>query len=357
MPLEFGLWRVDQGIQRLSPQIMPSEQELETLIESDSTVLGQNLLIVGRQVHTTWGKIIDLLAIDESGSIVLIELKRDKTPRDVVAQIIDYASWADDLGATGLREVWAESHSEELDVAFGRKFGGAVPDDLGEEVSLVIVASSIDPSTERIVSYLNRKHGVPLNVVFFQYFEDEGHRYLARTWLVDESPESPASPRKQRVSQAWNGRDWYVSFGDDETQKGRAWEDARDFGFVSAGGGAWYSGTLKNLPVGARVFVCVPGKGYVGVGTTTGPAVPADSGTLEVGGVTKSFRELPLRRDYHKGEDPTNGEWIVPVEWERTRPVSEAFWKLGMFANQNSACKLRNQFTLDELTQEFELEA
>jgi hypothetical protein len=43
----------------------------------------------------------------------------------------------------------------------------------------------------------------------------------------------------------------------------------------------------------------------------------------------------------------------VPVDGTTTRPRSEAVWTAGMFANQNSACKLRDQFTLDTLHEAF----
>jgi hypothetical protein len=46
-------------------------------------------------------------------------------------------------------------------------------------------------------------------------------------------------------------------------------------------------------------------------------------------------------------------EWVVAVRWLNQRPREKAFWKTGMFANQNSATKLRNRFTLDQLTAEF----
>lgn len=49
-------------------------------------------------------------------------------------------------------------------------------------------------------------------------------------------------------------------------------------------------------------------------------------------------------------------EWVVPVRWIKHRPREKAFWKTGMFANQNSATKLRNRFTLDQLTAEFGLD-
>jgi hypothetical protein len=37
-------------------------------------------------------------------------------------------------------------------------------------------------------------------------------------------------------------------------------------------------------------------------------------------------------------------------------PGERAFWKTGLFANQNSATKLRNQFTLEQVTAEFGLD-
>jgi hypothetical protein len=44
------------------------------------------------------------------------------------------------------------------------------------------------------------------------------------------------------------------------------------------------------------------------------------------------------------------------VAWAKTRSRETAVWTKGMFANQNSACKLRNQFTLEHLTAAFDLE-
>jgi hypothetical protein len=49
-------------------------------------------------------------------------------------------------------------------------------------------------------------------------------------------------------------------------------------------------------------------------------------------------------------------EWFVPVSWLATRTSDKSFRKTSLFANQNSACKLRAQFTIDEVSAEFELE-
>ena len=39
-----------------------------------------------------------LLAVDAGGDLYAIELNRDRTPREVVAQVLDYGSWVKDLG-------------------------------------------------------------------------------------------------------------------------------------------------------------------------------------------------------------------------------------------------------------------
>lgn len=103
MSLELGVWRVDgTGPIRLAASQLALEADLERFIESDPTILGEQLMLIGRQVPTAYGKFIDLLAIDADGDLHVLELKRDRTPREVVAQVLDYGSWVTDLGQGGL---------------------------------------------------------------------------------------------------------------------------------------------------------------------------------------------------------------------------------------------------------------
>jgi hypothetical protein len=54
-------------------------------------------------------------------------------------------------------------------------------------------------------------------------------------------------------------------------------------------------------------------------------------------------------------DDPDLSEYLVGVEWLKTLSAQEAIWEKGMYANQNSATKLRNKFTLDRLAEHFGL--
>jgi RecB family endonuclease NucS len=95
MPFEHALWRIDQGLSRLAPATLARELDLEGYIDDDVSILNERWLLIGRQIRTGQGGIIDLLAVDETGKLVLIELKKDLTPREVVAQCLDYASWVE----------------------------------------------------------------------------------------------------------------------------------------------------------------------------------------------------------------------------------------------------------------------
>lgn len=360
MPLEIGLWRVDGSPRRMPTTAIPLEARLEELVEADPAILGEPLLFIGRQVPTAHGKLIDLVAVDAEGVLHILELKRDRTPRDVVAQALDYGSWVETLTHEDVLSIFDDYRPDvAFEEAFSERFGVSPPEALNSGHTLTVVASQVDPATARIVEYLSR-FNVPVNVLFFRYFIDGDREYLARTWLVDDTRGTAGGGSKKKSGGArepWNGRDWYVSFGEDA--RVRSWDDARTYGFVSAGGGAWYSRTLRGLPVGARAFVCIPGTGlgYVGVGTVTGEAMPYDEAVLAIDGVETRMADLPLAGSYrHDNDADDNDEFVVPVDWTTTADRSEAIWEKGFFANQNSACKLRNRFTLDGLARRFRLD-
>lgn len=277
MPVEFGIWRIDEGVIPVPSSAIENETKLEDILEEDLSILGLDvLLLVGRQVITALGKRIDLLAMDVNGDLYAIELKRGRTPREVVAQTIDYGYWLRDLDSEGLVEVFDKYNTgESFDGAFRDRFDQDPPDEINENHHLIVVASELDASTERIVDYIS-DYGVPINVVFFQHFHDGDREYLARSWLSDpEEVEARAGKSRQSGARKprppWNKQDFYVAFGesDDPNHDRRRWEDAVKYGFISAGGGLWFSRTLEQLFPGARVFVYIPKTGYVGVGTVT----------------------------------------------------------------------------------------
>ena len=98
MPIELGLWRIDSKLTEVNFEPMAVEARLEDIIEANIAIAAPHLMIIGRQVRTAFDKVIDLLAMDIEGNLAIIELKRDKTYRDIVSQVLDYGSWVRALG-------------------------------------------------------------------------------------------------------------------------------------------------------------------------------------------------------------------------------------------------------------------
>jgi len=348
MPIDQSVWRIGEEVKELQKTQLLSEEELENVIEDHVEALNPNWLVIGRQVSTAFNSYIDLLAIDVNGSLVIIELKKNKTPRDVVAQALDYATWIKGLASEDIAEIYEhylqtykpEIETKSLDEAFREKFNLTLEEDeLNSDHQVVIVASILDSSTERIVSYL-ADSGISINVVFFKVLEDEGRRYLSRAWFFDPQ-ETEDNVGLKRHKEPWNG-EFYFSYGDSSE---RSWEDSVKYGFVSAGGGLWYTRTLNQLNIGDRVWVNIPQTGYVGVGKVKSTAKKADEVTFDNNGNMQNIFELSDKADYneHLIDDADNAEYIVKVDWIKAVDKHEAVKEVGFFGNQNTVCKPTTQ--------------
>lgn len=215
MPIEVGIWKLGIKLERVRIQPLDSEARLEDSICEDLSIIAPDLMLIGRQISTDYGKFIDLLAMDAGGNLTVIELKRDKTPREVVAQVLDYASWVQNLSYDEIAEIYADKNDgKAIEEGFAETFDTNPPEKLNEGHSLIIVSSELDAATERIINYLTDNYGVPINAIFFQCFKDGDSEFLTRTWLIDpkeaEAKTSRAAKKKDR--EPWNGQDFYVSF-------------------------------------------------------------------------------------------------------------------------------------------------
>ena len=335
MPIRNAIWKVGTSPQLLTEALLPSERALEDMIVTAPTMLSNEWMLIGRQEKTTSSGVIDLLAVAPDGTLVLIELKRDRTPREVVAQALDYACWVERLDSKDIAAIYARfKPGASLSADFQSRFGQPLDEStLNESHQIVVVAASLDASTERIVNYLNERN-IPINVLFFQVFANGSEQLLCRTWLIDpvETQVNVATAAKGE-KEPWNG-ELYASFGHGPD---RNWDEACKHGFISGGGGSWYSNTLSMLAEGDRVWVKVPGMGFVGVGEVTGPRQSASDFQIDLQPALDVLKAGHYHR--HFADDPDRCEYFVPVRWIKAVPLNEAINEVGLFGNQNTVCK------------------
>ena len=148
----------------------------------------------------------------------------------------------------------------------------------------------------------------------FQLFETGSEQLLSRAWLLDPTGTQISATNVTSVGAAkepWNG-EYYVSFGEGPD---RMWSDAAAHGFISGGGGSWYSNTLGLLKPGDRIWVKVPGHGFVGVGRVKGAVEPATDFKIKVDGQDQRAVDVLKSVSYHRQylDDPEKMEYFVPV--------------------------------------------
>lgn len=182
---ETKIWKVkNDKLEELNNSSLNFEQRIHKWIENDIKIILPDAILIGSKIKTDHQKEIDLLAIDSSGDLIVIELKRDITPRDVIAQTLDYAAWVATLKVEDINQILQkQGRTENIYELLNRNFEDGEEIEINENQKLLIVASEIDSITERIINYLTTK-GLNINVAIFNYYKDDTTEFIARNFLI-----------------------------------------------------------------------------------------------------------------------------------------------------------------------------
>ena len=188
------------------------ESHLEDWLENSPWALVQDEFImwIDRQpsAQDEEGTIYpDLFGVDSEGNLVVIEFKRGRTPRDVVAQLLEYAAWADELSDSEIHKI-AEVYFETRDEFRGKTFPDAfreafdVPETdelppLKRKLRLFVVAEEIQPRVARVCRFLRTSHGMDISCIDVSTFETESGELLVSTETT-VGDEGVAAPKAQQ---------------------------------------------------------------------------------------------------------------------------------------------------------------
>ncbi|WP_256840085.1 hypothetical protein [Ornithinimicrobium faecis] len=319
------------------------------LHEIDGT---EDLLVIAEEFADWAGskRRIDLLGVDRRGNLVVIELKRGGTGEHMELQAVRYAAMVSTLTLDQAAQAFVrflEITGEAITVDGARERiiehidVDEPEEEFGRDVRIVLISEDFSLEVTSAIMWLSGK-GIDMTAIrlavhklddrilldFLQVIPLKG----AEDYQVRVRNKEQAEQELRRKKVAWNG-EWYVAYG------GRPWDEARDYGFVSAGGrsptGRLFSQGLFRLPMGSRIWVHAPGKGYLGVAEVAAPPVPFADFEVSTGGARRPFSEV-TGHDWYGPDEGDATEHFVTVKWLDNVPVeSDAFNEVGLFGNQN----------------------
>ena len=128
--------------------------DIQEWIEKSPEILGEELLIISKELILPSGKRLDLLAIDKKGDLVVIELKRDDSGSNVEWQAIKYTSYCSGFSTDEIIEYYAKYLSSDNDDAHERieEFIDTEFEDVNQKQRIILV--SMDFHSEVISSVL-----------------------------------------------------------------------------------------------------------------------------------------------------------------------------------------------------------
>jgi len=74
MPEDLRIWRIVEkdDLKELKKSKLNLEERIEEWITKDISIVSDDLLVIGRQVETDFGGVIDILCLDRMGDVVIL---------------------------------------------------------------------------------------------------------------------------------------------------------------------------------------------------------------------------------------------------------------------------------------------
>jgi hypothetical protein len=189
------------------------EDQIQSWADSQPAFInaGQPMLSLGREILTQHGHAIDNMFIDGDGVLVAAEMKRAKSPRDVVAQMLDYAAFVSRMGWEDVERYCLKRQGSDLATCFFKTFGRSCIKDPKPRHRLAIVAESFDPRARDAAVYLIDK-GIPLVLVEFHLFQIGDQSLLQVRTVLGDIPRQSQGPASTPTIAAGAPDDGYAAW-------------------------------------------------------------------------------------------------------------------------------------------------
>lgn len=162
---------------------------LQEWIDKDSSILGENLLIIQKEFagFTDTLERLDLLAVDKAGRLVLVENKLDDSGKDVTWQALKYVSYCASLSKSEIQNIYQQyldkykggGDAKELLTEFLEKedFGEVTINSNEHDQRIILVAANFRKEVTSTVLWL-QNHNVDIKCIRVTPYQMEGELLL-----------------------------------------------------------------------------------------------------------------------------------------------------------------------------------
>ncbi len=317
--------------------------DIQRLLRANIRVVAPDVMVIAEE-FAEWDdskRRIDLLGVDTSGNLVVIELKRDNDGGHMELQAIRYAAMVRSMTFARAADVF-QAYLDGLDSKKDAQselltfLGWDEPreDDFAPDVRIILVAADFGKELTTAVLWLNERD-LDIRCVRMKPYANGDQTIIDVQQIVPlpEAQEYMVRVREKaatvRVAARESGEDtgyWFMNTGEG-SDNGRSWEACRKYGFMLAGGGKRWLDGVKKLKVDDKLFAYLSGHGYVGLGIVTATAVPFNEFTPD--GFDRPLPQLlpPASYPAERMADPERWDMCVRVKWTKALKREEGILK------------------------------
>lgn len=176
--------------------------DIEEWVEKTPEVLGEELLVISKELLLPFRRRIDLLAIDKQANLVVIELKRDESGSDIEWQAIKYVSYCSNFVQEDIFAIFAEyleSDSDDAQLQI-EEFIDLELDDLNQSQRMIFVSKEFHPDVLSAVLWL-REYGIDIKCVRLRpYLDSDGELFITPDVIIP-LPEAKDYVERREIKQ------------------------------------------------------------------------------------------------------------------------------------------------------------
>jgi hypothetical protein len=171
-------WHRTDGTRNLVEESFKTEQQLESFIFKNQELLGGDVVIIHQQIHTGNKQgIPDMIGVDQSGRICIIEIKNVVADESILPQALGYALWAE-ANPDSIKAIWLESKNAPDDIQVNWS-------ELG--IRVILIAPGFKANVQRMVTHI----GFDVDLVQIRRFRLDDDVMLLVEVLDQEQPAKP----------------------------------------------------------------------------------------------------------------------------------------------------------------------